>query len=480
MVRKLVVMALLANGMVHAASLTAQLDKSAITLGEPVNLSIQAKGLSLDRLDITPLTAHFDVSSRTLSRGTDSETLVLMLYPRGSGVLSVPSLQVNALRTAVLALKVTDGSEAVSRVTASWSLTPASPLVNQPTRLTLSICDDGSLQWQRPGLPTATGRLLRALGEEEGEGTRGEEPCTLHQFHWSLIATQSGPASLAIPMIDANRFGQRLRFPGPVAAYRARALPAWLPGATPPVEPQVLAESLPSRWPVNRPLNWRFQVTGGYSVEGLKSLLEMQLRDTPELGIYPPLIEAVALGNPASPLSRYEVTLLFQPRKRGLLSLPVLRLPWYDTTRGQLRSTELKANTLTVFNPRGKWAAYLVGGGLGALLLGILVWQMQQTIRWRMARRRGLNRIRQADTVEALAHAVRQFSLSGLPVAPSLGAWKQRLQQEAMRCPVDEAVSRLAQCQFGQRRVELSELQQALLQALAQTRPRRRAGDQSG
>ena len=35
MVRKLVFMALLANGMVHAASLTAQLDKSAITLGEP-------------------------------------------------------------------------------------------------------------------------------------------------------------------------------------------------------------------------------------------------------------------------------------------------------------------------------------------------------------------------------------------------------------------------------------------------------------
>ncbi|MDP2266937.1 MAG: hypothetical protein Q8J70_10335 [Thiobacillus sp.] len=472
MVRKLLFMALLANGMAHAASLTAQLDKSAITLGEPVSLSIQAKGLSLDMLDITPLTASFDVSSRTLSRGTDSETLVLMLYPRGSGVLSVPSLQVNALRTAVLALKVTDGSEAVSRVTASWSLTPASPLVNQPTRLTLSICDDGSLQWQRPGLPTATGRLLRALGEDEGEGTRGEESCTLHQFHWSLIATQSGPASLAIPMIDANRFGQRLRFPGPVAAYRARALPAWLPGATPPVEPQVRAESLPSRWPVNRPLSWRFQVTGGYSVEGLKSLLELQLRDTPELGIYPPLIEAVALDDPASPLPRYDVTLFFQPRKSGLLSLPVLRLPWYDTTRGQLENIELKAMPLTVFDPRWKGMMQIVGGATGVLLLGGLVWQVRRMIRWRLARRRGLHRIRQARSVDALALAVRQFSLSGLFTAPSLGDWASRCKQENLACDVAGAIDQLEQQQFGQAAFTLAALQQTFLQVLARMRPR--------
>ena len=480
MVRKLLSMALLANGMAHAASLTAQLDKSAITLGEPVSLSIQAKGLSLDMLNITPLTASFDVSSRTLSRGTDSETLVLTLYPRATGALMVPPLQLQTLRTAAQALKVVDGSDTVPRVTAIWVMDHVAPWVNQPIRLTLAICDDGSLQWQRPGLPISSGRLLRVLGEEEGEGKRGDEPCTLHQFHWSLIATQGGAAVLEVPMLNATHFGQPLRFPGPSLNYRAQALPPWLPKLAPPVAPKVLAVPLPTRWPLNRPLNWRFQVTGGYSVEGLRSLLELQLRDTPDLGIYPSLIEAVSLDDPASPLSRYDVTLFFQPRKRGVLSLPVLRLPWYDTIRGQLMGTELKANTLTVFNPRWKWAAYLVGGGLGALLLGILIWNMQQAIRWRMARRRGLSRIRQAETVEALAHAVRQFSLSGLPVAPSLGAWKQRLQQEAMRCPVDEAVSRLAQCQFGPRRVELSELQQALLQALAQTRPRRRAGDQSG
>lgn len=459
-------------GAAHAVSFTAQLDKPAIALGEAVSLSLEARGLSLDELDITPIASRFDVFSRTLSRGTDSETMVLTLYPRGTGILSVPSLQLHRLRTAVLALKVADGSETVSRVTASWSLLPASPHVNQPTRLTLSICDDGSLQWQRPALPTSSGRLVRVLGEAEGEGTRGDETCTLHQFHWSLIATQSGAAALEAPMLDASRFGQRLRFPGPLANYRVRALPAWLPGATPPVAPQVAAESLPSRWPLNRPLSWRFQVTGGYSAEGLKALLELQLRESPELGMYPPLIEAVAMDDSASPLSRHDVTLYFQPRRSGPLTLPVVRLPWYDAAHGQLASTELKANKLTVFNPRWKWAAYLVGGGVSALLLGGLGWQARRMMGWRMARRRGLQRIRQANSVEALAHAVRQFSLSGQPAAPSLRAWMLGMQQTGLACDAADAVARLEQQQFGRSAFTLAELQHAFLQALARTRPR--------
>ena len=472
MVRKLLFLALLANGMVHAASFTARLDKSAVTLGEPVSLTLEAKGLSLDELDITPITSHFDVAARTLSRGTDTETLVLTLYPRGSGVLRVPSLQVNVLRTAVLTLNVADGSETISRVSASWSLTPAAPFVNQPTRLTLSICDDGSLQWQRPDLPTATGRLLRTLGEEEGEGRRGEELCTLHQFHWSLIATQSGPTSLGIPMIDANRFGRRLRFPGPMVEFQARALPTWLPNAAPPVQPQIQADSLPSRWSVNRPLSWRLQVTGGYSVEDLKTLLELQLHESPELGLYPPVIEAVVLDDRTSPLLRYDVTLYFQPRQSGELTLPVVRLPWYDATQGQLASIDIQAQSLTVFDPLWKKLAWVVGGIGSVLLLGGLVWQGRLMVRWRLARRQGLQRIRQASSVEALSHAVRQFSLSDQTAAPSLGEWVVGMQLTTRACDVAAAVSQLEQHQFGRKSYPLVELQQAFLRLLARVRPK--------
>lgn len=465
---------LLAASAAHAASLTAQLDRTAVALGEPVSLTVQGRGLALEALDLAPLGASFDMFARTLSSGADSETLVLTLYPRTAGTLQIPALHLERMHTPVLSLSVSDGSETVPRVTANWTLDPAMPRVNQPTRLTLAICDDGSLQWQRPELPTRVGRVVRALGEDEGTGTRaGGETCTMHRYYWALLATRDGPATLGVPMLDAGRFGQRLRFPGPSLAFQAAALPAWLPEHVPPVAPVIHADPLPARWPVQRPLSWRFEVVGGYGAEGLKALLDLQLRESPALGIYPPLIEAVAPDDPAAPLSRYVVTLFLEPHARGPLSLPTLRLPWYDVAHGRLASTRVAGKTLTVFDPRWQRVKQGMGGLAGALLLSGLVWQIRRMVRWRLARLRGLRAIREARDVAGLDRAVRQFSLTDQPAASSLGEWQRRLAKEAEAGDVAEAVRQLEHQRFGLASSALATLQQAFVQALAQTRPKR-------
>ncbi len=471
MVKALLLIALLLTSTAQAASLSAQLDKTDGALGEPISLTVQARGLSLDTLDVTPLGANFEVFARTLSRAADSETLVLMLYPRRSGALRLPALQLDTLHTAARTINVTDGSETVPRVTAIWTLDPVAPHVNQPVRLTLAICDDGSLQWQRPGMHTGSGRLLRALGEEDGRGERAGEPCTLHQYFWSFIATQSGMATLHVPMLDAGRFGQRLRFPGPTLAIQVAGLPAWLPDAVPPVAPHIQSAPLPARWPLQRPLAWNFQVTGGYSAAGLKSLIELQWHESPALGMYPPLIEEVAMGDPASPLSRYGVTLYLQPREGGAVSVPALHLPWYDVSRKQLASAVVPARTLTVYDPRWILGKRIAAGLAGLLLLGGSIWQLRRMARWRLARRRGMRAIRQAGDVEELAQAVRQFSLTEQAAAPSLGEWLHRMQQQ-VRCNPEAAVRQLEQQQYGQAAYPLAILQQAFLRALAQSRPR--------
>jgi len=483
---KTLLLGLLAVGAASAASLTAQLDRTTVALGEPASLTVQAHGLNLDALDVTPLTATFDVFERTQSRGADSETLVLTLYPRSAGTLQIPALHLKTRRTAALPLAVTDGSETVPRVTARWVLEPAAPSlnrelapaaplrVNQPMRLTLAICDDGSLQWQRPALPTQAGLVLRILGEEAGEGERAGEACTLHRFHWALLATREGAAALSVPMLDASRFGQRLRFPGPSLSFHAAALPAWLPAHVPPVAPAIHADPLPARWPLQRPLSWRFEVLGGYSADGLKALLDAQLRDAPALGVYPPLIEAAAPDDPNSPLSRFVVTLFWQPRASGQVSVPTLRLPWYDPARGQLVSAVVAGKTLTVFDPRWQIAGRVAAGLTGLLFLGGLAWQLRAMLRWRLARRRGLRAIRQARDVAELARAVRQFSLTGQPAAPSLGEWQRRLRPETDVCDMAEAVRQLEQQRFGQAAPTLAALQQAFLRPLARVRPKSR------
>jgi hypothetical protein len=350
-------------------------------------------------------------------------------------------------------------------------LEPALPRVNQPVRLTLAICDDGSLQWQRPALPTHSGRVVRALGEDEGDGERAGEACTLHRFHWALLATRDGAAVLGVPMLDASRFGQRLRFPGPALAYDAAALPAWLPAQVPPVAPVVAADPLPARWPLKRPLSWRFEVVGAYSADGLKALLEMQLRESPAWGLYPPLIEALAPDDLNSPLSRYAVTVFLEPRASGALSLPTLRLPWYDPARGRMDNAVVKGGVLTVFDPRWRLAGQVAGGIAGVLLLAGLARQLRRMSSWRLARRRGLRAIREARDVAGLAQAVREFSLTRQPPAPSLGEWLLRLQREAAGCEAADAVHQLQQQLYGQASFPLSALQQAFSLALARVAP---------
>lgn len=88
---------------------------------------------------------------------------------------------------------------------------------------------------------------------------------------------------------------------------------------------------------------------------------------------------------------RYAITLFFEPRASGELTLAALRFPWYGWPRAaDLRarageSTDGIRSTLAA----GSWqrAARLAGGVLAARLLGCLIWRIQGMARWRLARR---------------------------------------------------------------------------------------------
>ena len=89
-----------------------------------------------------------------------------------------------------------------------------------------------------------------------------------------------------------------------------------------------------------------------------------------------------------------------------------------------------------------------MAAGVAAVLLAIaVVWWLRRMVRWRLARWRGLRAIRAATNAVQLARAVRRFSLTGEPEAPSLGAWQRRMQQETGRCVDGELVAALeARC----------------------------------
>ncbi len=432
----------------NAAGLKTQLDHTTLALGEPLTLTLI--GAALEQIDLAPLAADFEVRGRTLSRSGDAETLVLTLYPLHQGRLDLPALPAGAARSQPARVTVTAGSADTPQVLFRVESDPAAPIQRQPTRLTLEACDDGSLDWKRPPLPLHAALHHRPLGEEQFDLERDGVRCTAHRWHWMVIPTQAGPLQLSLPMLEAGKFGRQLRFPAPAVAFTVAAVPAWLPLHVAIGQPRLTAEKPPATWPVQRPLAWRFEVVGGYSEEGLKALLALQLHHQPGFNTYAPTLETPPGEDRNSPLTRLRVTLYADARETGPLRLPALTLPWFNPAGGRLESLALGGGEVNIVNPvidfLARWLTRLVGV---ALLAASFAWAARK-LAWRWRKRRGLAELAASSDTETLLRAARGFSLGAHPhPAATLGLWRDRLRVEARCEGLDELVAALERARYG-------------------------------
>ncbi len=433
-----------------AAGLNSQLDHTTQALGEPLTLTLT--GAALERIDLAPLAPDFQVRGRTLSRSGQDETLILTLYPLHAGHLVLPALRAGAARSRPAIVTVMAGSTDTPRVLFRVESEPAAPIQRQPTRLTLEACDDGSLDWKRPVLPIHAALHLRPLGEEQMDLERDGIRCTAHRWHWAAVPTRSGPLRLVPPMLEAGKFGRQLRFPAPAVALDVAAVPAWLPLNVAIGPPRVTVEKLPATWPVRRPLAWRFEVVGGYSEDGLKALLALQLHNQPGLNTYSPTVETLPGEDRVSPLTRLRATLYADARETGPLRLPALSLPWFDPVAGRLENRSFTGGMVRIVNPAMEALARGLMMFFGAGLLAVpIIWAIRR-LAWRRHKRRGLARVAASDDLEALMRAVRAFSPRSYPhphPAATLGLWRRRLLAEARCEGVEELSEKLERARYG-------------------------------
>jgi len=387
-----------------------ELDRDTLALGEPLQLritrAVSSQGPAVDTLDLGALQRDFDILERTLGRDSAQETLTLTLYARRAGRYTLPTL---GLPGRAPTLSVTEGSASVPRVQWQLSLDPPEPLLRQPTTFTLEACDDGTLLWKRPALPSVEGLLLRPLNETEIITTRDGQRCTAHRWHWALLPTASGALTLPLPVAVANKFGTRLRYTPPALALIARPLPAWLPSEAAVGQPEFVMEPLPAQALLDQPLAWRLRVSGAYSAQALQQLLALQLREgDARLGLatYAPQVEPQAT---LALLPQHRVTLFLAPQERGNFELPALQLPWYDPASGQLMHARLPTPRIEVVDPwqtRWRFAAVVLAASIPAVLL---LAGLAAALRWRWRRRGLVRRLQQARTPDALRRQLLAF-----------------------------------------------------------------------
>ncbi|WP_124704864.1 BatD family protein [Sulfuriferula multivorans] len=400
-----------------SAALVAHMDKSEITLGEPVTvtLSTELARASLDELKLNALQADFDIYRRSSDTQTQtihgrqvtSQTMTLVLYPLHSGRILFPALRFAGASSRPLVLEVRSSSADVPHVWFKLTLHPERLVTRQTARLVLDIYDDGSLQWSPLWLPPPAAVHVRELASSQHEEMLNGVPVTVHRRAWAIMPLRAGSSVVNLPMLEALKFGNRLRYALPSLQFDTRPAPAYLPVFVPIGKIEVRSRPPTGTLVLNRPVNWILTVRGtGLSAEGLAKLLPV-LTDNDALRFYPAQIEQIGDANTLA--QTWRLTLPFQPLRAGNMRLPTLVLPYFDPLGGRIESVVIQPPVITAVNPLWHKLARLavIAGLLVAVTwLAYVCWRQYQ--RWQV-RRASLRRIEAATDCSELSQALRDF-----------------------------------------------------------------------
>ncbi len=412
-------------------------DKHDIALGEAITVTIRAQDNStpLDTLNLDALKTDFDIYTSSSSKQTElikgktttTATTTLILYPMHGGQLQLPSFKLAGNASHPVAVMVRESGPDTPPVLFKPTLIPAHPLTRQTATLNLDIYDDGSLQWSPSTLPAPAGTSIRKLAESQWNTTLNGVAFTVHRLAWAIMPLNAGSVTLNFPMLNAIKFGNRLRYAAPSLQFNASPTPRYLPVYV-PIGKLTVTSQLPSgELVLNRPVNWNLVVRGtGISAEGLAKLLPSMV-DSAALHFYPPQIR-LADENTKSPEQTLLVTLPFQPLRATTIQLPEIGLPYYNPATGVVESASLKSPQLIVVNPLWHAVEKLI---VIVTLLGLLVWLMRISSRWyrhKRIRHASLHNIANATTPQQLRQALLSFDWGmGSLQAATLRLWLSKI-----------------------------------------------------
>jgi hypothetical protein len=427
-------------GWAAESRLTVKVDKKTSVLGEPVLVEIKAEDVRepLSSISLEKLKTDFNVygissSSQTQhrkGRTVNSETMSLTLYPLRSGKLNLPGFNYHGSSSKAIALTITASGKKTAKVIFKTVLDTPQPQVRQAATLTLDIYDDGTLQWTAPHELVAAGAHQRRLAESQSEEMLEGKRYTVHRFAWALMPLREGKIIVEFPMLDAFKFGTRLRYPLAPLRLNAAAVPAYLPVYVPIGQLLLAAEPLPGEIALGRPVNLTFTVQGsGISEEAVGKLLSA-VHGNEMLRFYPPVIGPADNERSLTASQKLRVTLPFVAVKTGPLQLPEINFPYFDPASARVESVSLEPAQVEVFNPMWRIAQKI---SLGLLVLsglsGLGYW-LYIKLRSHLHRRKVLLLIRRAASAGELHGALLKFAGKDVLMQNStLQQWLQHMQQ---------------------------------------------------
>ncbi|MBK1702915.1 hypothetical protein CKO22_19130, partial [Thiococcus pfennigii] len=357
-----------------AAELTARLDREQITDDETVGLSLVLAGDVGGMPDLSPLAADFDIIDQSHTsrvafvngQTSASQEWRLEIAPRRTGLLTVPSLTLGSLATEPLTLTVLEAATASApsgdqSVRLEVTATPEAPYVQGRVDYVVRLLARVDVDLLQPRLsePEAEGARIERVGEDrQYSETIGGERYTVIERRYAVFPQRSGPLEIDPPHLvaavpvertpPAQGFGQDPF--GPIEEFFGA-----MPGAG-----RLRAESveLSDEW---QPEGTRVAVgeaitrTVTITAAGVTSaqLPDLALEAPPSVRLYPDPPQGRDEQGGEVPVALKQTKVALVATEPGQVTLPEIRLPWWDTTSDVPREAIIPARTLEVVASAG-------------------------------------------------------------------------------------------------------------------------------
>jgi hypothetical protein len=385
-------------GAALGADLEASLDRTRILEGETVLLTLSAPGDSWGIPELGALAGDFDVKNEgqstrmTIVNGRASSTREwrFLLAPKRSGHLTIPVLRVGDLSSEPIELEVLPAAEAAELdgplpVMLEVEVDDEAPYVQGQVIYRVRVLARVSISQATLEDPSAQGVIIQRMGEDKTyETDRDGQRFQVIERRYAIFPQHSGELEIASPVLagrvpegrdSRDRYGgsaaerfdrlfgrdpfeglegllQRTRpiqVRGPTVALDVRPQPAGSASPWLPAESLELAESWapePSEWRVGEPVTRTVAITA-------QGLTAAQLPDlTPEpvegLKVYPDKPRSQTRAEGDAIVSIKETKLAMVPSSAGELTIPQVRVEWWDTGSEQKRVAVLPARVVEV------------------------------------------------------------------------------------------------------------------------------------
>jgi len=359
----------------QVTELSASVDRNTVLLDESITLSVIARGdANRDDIDFTALQNDFSISRPSFSQSTQiingnmtrSISWTVNLYPKATGVFTIPSFDINGERSnsfAVTVLALTAQNQNEPRdYFVETSLSSESVYLQQQLLYTIKIHLSQDIQRGNLSLPSLEGAIIEQIGEDKDyqEISNGVRYRIIER-NYAIIPQSSGEFTIEGPIFEAQvlsssrqsfaNFGRTRTISrrGPDVSLRVMPMPenypyTWLPSELLEVQEEWQGDE--NALVVGEPITRTITLTAmGLTKEQLPSISTPY---HPSFKTYPEQAELSSVEHRNAIVSQGVYNTAIIPSQAGDYVLPEIKVPWFNVNTGQTEFALLPAKTVSV------------------------------------------------------------------------------------------------------------------------------------